>query len=447
MTLIELFEERADRGIPRGAVAVWAAAHEQLNNEPQPRPQGSVTGLRVALAFSAAALAMFVGIRITAFGPDDTQVTPIADEAENTTEAKPAPILIDGMTLKAVMDPWTDSEREATTFTTGGGASGDVISTGVYASASSGFSGPVVGIDTLEGGGFAPWSANLTAEELSSLTSEVVRDGDSWELPDDGVLVEVARFEDDSERFVTDGWQFDFRSGPDGATLQAEEDSSVWVWLGRLLRFRSVDEGLTVAPIDVLGTDGLIVDDNAVWEDDGFVYRLTANEIQGDTSFGRPVETVIDRLEVVERAEWDTAIERAQQGSVWGGAEAVAALLGLVVWLLTAKKVADHNPRHAVLAAGLGLVGVAVWWAFAPMLWLAVGLLIISLAAFGWVRTTSSQSAPSSSAADPTKHRRLRLAAVLAAVVLILVVLAFTVSSSDTGPVIEGIGATGTQPN
>lgn len=94
----------------------------------------------------------------------------------------------------------------------------------------------------------------------------------------------------------------------------AEDEESMPIAPAPIL---SPEQERTVASIEVLGGDGLIVADNVVWEDDGFVYRLTADEIR-DTSTGRPVDSVINRLELVDRTEWDAAIERAQRGSVWG---------------------------------------------------------------------------------------------------------------------------------
>ena len=237
MSPIELLEQRAERGTPRGASEIWAGTQNALRSEQPSDSRASTTGLRVALALSAAALVVFAGLATDRFGTEVETITPATtDESTTPTESvgEPAPILIEGMELVGVGEPWSPAERDGRIFTTG--ASPTIPSTRVYAMTSNPFAGPVVGIDSLEGGGFSPWSMNLTAAELSEATASVERAGDSWRLPHGGELVEVARFAEDSAYFLMENWQFDFRNGSAGATLQAQPAESPWVWIARLLR-------------------------------------------------------------------------------------------------------------------------------------------------------------------------------------------------------------------
>ncbi len=389
MSPTELMEQRADRGTARGATEVWAGAQHTLRSEQSSDTRASKTGLRVALVLSAAALALFAGLLAEPFGTEDSALLPVASEEATEADAEPsepAPILIDGMTLTNVDEPWSESERETTTFTTD--ESPTIESTRVYADTSDPFAGPIVGIDTLIGGGFSPWSANLSVAELNSLTATVVREGQSWRLPDDNELNEVGEFSDDPENPVLNGWQLDFRDGNDGAVLQAEQGATEWVWLSRLLRNRSPEEALSVSPIKVLGEDGAIVDDEVLWESDGFVYRLTANELLGDTSYSRPADAVIDQLQIVDRVEWESAVGRAQSRFSTRTTEIELTLLLLAVWTLTVLALGVWNRRRIVPMALLAVLGVAAWVVLAPSLWFIVALVLLSLVALGLLRTT-----------------------------------------------------------
>ena len=388
MSPTELMEQRADRGTSRGAAEVWAGAQHALRSEQFPDTRASKTGLRIALALSAAALAVLAGMLTEPFGTEDSAIVPVASEeaTENGTQpSEPAPILIDGMTLTNVNEPWSESQREAATFTVD--ESPTVISTRVYAATSDPFAGPIVGIDTLEGGGFSPWSANLSGAELNSLTGTVVREGESWRLPEDGNLSEVAKFSDDSMNVVLNGWQLDFRNGSDEATLQAEQGATEWVWLARLLRYRSPEEALSVSPIEILGVDGAIADDEAFWESDGFVYRLTASELIGDTSSRRPVEVVIEQLQIVDRGEWESAVEQAQSSFSTRTVAVDATIVLLALWTLTMLALAVWNRRRMVPLVLLAVLGVAAWWVLAPSLWFVLVLIPLSVLAFGVLRT------------------------------------------------------------
>ncbi len=271
-----------------------------------------------------------------------------------------------------------------------------VVSTRVYARSDNPSSGPIVGIDTLEGGGFSPWGANLSSAQLQSITDSVIRDGDAWQLPGNRRLEEVAAFSDESMRLVTDGWQLNFVDGSATATLQAEPDASVWVWVSRVLRHQSIDEQPDISPIEVLGNDGLLIGDEAFWEAEGFAYRLVAGELNDNTEYSRPAEPIIDDLEIVDRAEWNAAVDRASSTPGWTSFLFATSLAAVAAWLIASALLVIRQPGRRLLFAGLGLIGFVLWWATAPafvvtLVMLAGVVLGLRIAGFGWSRSGSSR--------------------------------------------------------
>ena len=366
---IEGLERRAERGTPRGPANVWVGAQQELRSEEPLGGGGSTWGFRLALVTTAALLLALAGVRAESI--DSDRLTPVSttEEADGDS-SRPDPILITGMTMDEAMEPWGALEDDVSRFPTGGAP--NVTSTRVYASPSDPFGGPVLGIDTLEGGGFSPWATNLSADELESLTESVERDGESWGLTDPGDLIEVAQFTDDQMATLANGWQLGFADGNDRATLQAEPGGTVWIWVARLLRSGSLDEQPAVSPIQVLGNEGLLVGDEAVWVSDGFVYRLTATEVQGDVHVGRSPEPLVERLTLVDRSTWDDAVGEARRQSVGQSAQYAISLAAAAAWIIGAGLMMIRHRRLFLLIAAVGLLGFVAWWAFAPNIWFAV---------------------------------------------------------------------------
>lgn len=379
----ELLERRAQRGSHRGASQVWADVQSELHDEGNATAR-SKTGLRIALVLSAAALIAVAGLATLPLGDSDSIVVPVTSDEADDVDPLPAPILIDGMELDRVNKPWNESSDEAPTFSRGSTA-GDVVSTRVYAGGVDSYDGPVVGVDTLSGGGVNLWSANLSVEELSELTGSIVRDGSTWRLPDEVELVEVAWFEDDPMDMLIEGWQFDFRDGAAEATLQAEPGSTNWIWLARALRHSSDEVANTPSSATVLGNDGVVLNDEVLWVEDGFVYRLTASELVGGTWELRPAEPVLDRLRVADRAEWESAV--GNTGWLRSSSVVVTmSLLAFVAWAVAVAALALRNRKQAlVLVVSIALGGLA-FLALAPSSLFFLALAALSFGVFALLR-------------------------------------------------------------
>ncbi len=379
----ELLERRAQRGRPRGASQVWTDAQRELHDEGHATAR-SKTGLRIALVLSAAALMAVAGLATLPLGDSDSIVVPVTSAEADDADPLPAPILIDGMELDRVNRPWTDSQEEANTFSTESTV-GDVVSTRVYASDVGYYEGPVVGIDTMSGGGVNLWSANLSVEALSDLTGSIVRDGSTWRLPDEQELVEVAWFEDDPMDMLSEGWQFDFRDGAAEATLQAEPGSTNWIWLARVLRNSSAEVANTPSSVTVLGSDGVVLNDEVLWVEDGFVYRLTASELVGDTWELRPAEPVLDRLRVADRAEWESAV--GNTGWLRSSSIVVTmSLLAFVAWAVAVAGMALRNRKQALVLVVVVALGGFAFFALAPSSLFWVALAALSFGVFALLR-------------------------------------------------------------
>jgi hypothetical protein len=357
----DLLEQRAQGGTPRGAADIWAGAHNRAaggRGRSWNRAGASRSWFRLA-----------VGLAVIALGaaavnwPRAGQ--PTAAGREEDRSAGPDQILIDGMDLVGVLPPLESTAGVTTFSTTGDGAPARWQ---VFARPQDPLAGPILAIENLDGGGFDPRGANLGDRSLSELTSLLVRQGDSWAIDPDSGLEQVADLTGDTFLALESGWQFDFENGADTATWQAEPHTGdgVWVWLVRLLG--RGDQGSTLTPTTVLGQPGLVLEGDdggtgarqVVWEDDQFVYRLTAGELEGDVARQRDATAIVSRLRPVDRATWEAAVDGAQGLSLGETFSLLALLAALVAAMATSLYFGWRGPR---LLAPLGPLAVLLAWA------------------------------------------------------------------------------------
>ncbi len=382
MTVQELFEERAGRGAGRGATRVWTGAHRQVESrEPVPGSgrSGSTVWFRLALGFCVLVFGLIVAqwvgegaSLLTSEPPSDVEGA--ANLGLGETEGEPKRILVEGMSLVRVTGPFDPDPSEIDRLPS--------AQWQVFADSEEPFGNPIVGLEILDGGGFRPWGANLGNDALSMFTRHLVRDGDQWAMDPDSGLVEVATFTANSEDVFEFGWQVDFERGSAGATWQADphNGNGVWVWLVRLLGQTINDATLTESTI--LDMPAIVISsgaaDNIVWVDGDFVYRLTADEIRGDTSIQRPATGVAPQLHIVDQAEWEAAVTKAESVSIGSviliGLQLVAVLASLassVYFLL-------RGPRWlALLGPAVVFFSVAYTTSSDPItLWIGIALAV-----------------------------------------------------------------------
>ncbi len=377
MSTEELLRIRAERGDARGSTTVWRAANRAvadgrgtLDREPREPSRGP---FRTAVAVAAIVVlgAMFaapyliddaappssadrVGEADAAFdGSSETDESGGSDEVGGSEEAVlPDPILIEGMELEMVIAPLEGAG--------GGGASifhravigeevpvdrGDEAPpTLVFADLDQPFDGPIVVIQSLVGGGFRTAGANLDEAELRNLSDGAIRgDGpdDGWGLSPETGLAEVAQLGGDIADGIDLGWQLDFASGAQQATIQAEPAvvDGPWQWLARLLLGYDGALLATTESIEVLGEAGIAIgtmarNEEIVWSSGENVYRLTAGVVRSDTHEVVSASPYVDRLRLVDRAEWSDAVDRASARSVGELIGEVFQLVGLGVLVL-----------------------------------------------------------------------------------------------------------------
>jgi hypothetical protein len=354
MNTRDLFEDRAGRGTPRGAAAVWRDAHDGAPVvDDLRRPSW---GFRFALA--AWVVALVVGA-LAVRQPDDpppasttTSTDESTEESTNdeatptSSEPLPAPLLIDGGTI--ARERWgvsrpTDPAYDADDLFDGimqiePSAGAPVTTATVFARRTDPFDGPILVIETLSDGRFRPLGANLTREELERYSELVERVGGSWTVRPESDLVEVANFVDDWNTRLTLNWQFSFAlPGDRFVTLSAEMGTpdrpvSEWLMISRLAVATAETGRLTVAPTDVLGLPGVLIDtgngtgNEVVWSDGGVLYRLSSTTMVGDTAVGRDATDDVGLLRIVDRAEWVTAVRASLR-------EPIGLRVPRVVWL------------------------------------------------------------------------------------------------------------------
>jgi hypothetical protein len=416
----ELLQRRAERGTPRGPDAVWATA--QLSGasdstgtkSPRRGPDRSVLLLRVALLAWIVGLGAVVYTNVTGGTSLDTPRSESEPAPTESTEPLPEPVLVDGMTLERVSRPF-DPDFDGDDTLGVNGVRVDASSLGeeqrersvVFADPDDPFDNPIVGLTLLDGGGFRPWSANTGDTPLTDFTSQLVQVDGEWTMPDESGLVEVARFDDNPYDNLRFGWQFDFANGDDNVILQAEtrpdgDEPSVWVWVARLSQ--GPDQPLIIAEIDVLDHRGIRIDrgqadeptDEVVWVADDFVYRLTADNVQGNTAVQRSASPEASRLQLVDRADWVEAVNRTDRFTT---TQAVVVRVGALVMLTLLGSVIVFAFRRSWRPAGVALltVGAVVMVGSGTISNLLV--LVLGLAAAWWLhRSRHRHAAPASSA-------------------------------------------------
>jgi hypothetical protein len=409
-TRAALLDARAERGIPRGPDAVWRAA-EQLSSEERQNSEHRAGGadLWSTRWFRFAMVVCLLGLGGLLFqtrptsndvgGEGDSDVG--GEQQNDATDEVPTParILVGDLQMQHVqlpidpdapIDPHYIRRLAGTETITGLPDEGEPVETVFFADPSSPFTNPILGLELLAGGGFQPFGVNLGGVTLESLTEFLVRSDGDWTVTEESGLVEVARFTESPFDMLRFGWQFDFGSSPNQVTWQAEphDGSGVWVWIARLAGPDGGPTSFTLRQMEVLGQPGLILeqspdaggpssgfaDDEVIWVDDGYVYRLTAGD-----SFGRSASVAAPELRIVDAAQWDDSMADANR---WFGAGPGIQLdvAVLALWLVTALYLIIRGPR---LPLALPLLAGALWWALGPDLWLTL-VLVGGLAALWW---------------------------------------------------------------
>lgn len=343
MNAHDLLERRAERGTARGAANVWADAQPHANT--QARHSGTKWALRFALVAWAAIMGIAVILGAGRSGELETASADGEDQPVESVEPLPAPILVEGMNLQRVNRPWDPgfdasdlfgssnppNPEDITTF--GSGELG--VEHVIFASENDALSNLIFGIELFEDGGFRPWGANLGGRTLREFTDQLVQVEGEWQIAEATGLVPVARVDSEVRNLNDFGWQFDFVDGADEIILQAETRPNgtidEWTWISRIANNRN---DVTISEVEVLGRSAISVtvenddDDQVVWVEDDFVYRLLASTIEGDTSVSTPASDAIDRLAVAEPEVWVDAVREAGQ---LGVAQGIALLFGLVL--------------------------------------------------------------------------------------------------------------------
>lgn len=384
MSEADLLERHAERGTRRGAANVWARSQPEV--APPIVETATSWSFRLVLGVWLCAMIGAVVFATTRGSEVDTEDGSVAQGGDgeldgNDDDGLPLPILIEGMTLGNVFGPCTVDEglvcdvdesmfSEFENFDPELGTSVPTIV--IFGDEDSPFEGPVVGIETFDGG-FRTWTLNLGQVEAAELVDQVTRDGDFWVLPEATGLVEIQRFEDSTDPLSS--WQFDFsRAGLQPLRSEAGETATEWDWIVPLVRladFGPTVEFATISlePVDVLGRDAveivqpLLSDDgeidgsrvsDTIWVDGDYAYRLTADW---------PTENaeVIDGLELVDRAEWERVVldawfdEGAESAAILATAAFFLVAAIMTLWFLFTRRWASIA---IVLATGLGV------WAF-----------------------------------------------------------------------------------
>lgn len=414
---VDMHERRAERGTHRGAANVWANAQPEV--APASEPAGSwmfrlVLGLWLCIAVGAVVLA---GTRGSEVDTEDGGVAQALGEESAQgagDEDLPLPILIEGIDLYNVSGPCfvgdrliCDVDRPISTNFDGfdpelGTRTPTIV---IFGEEQSPFTGPVVGIETFDGG-FRTWTLNVDQDGANELVEQVTRLGDTWLLPESAGLVEVARFEDSTDPLNT--WQFDFDD--DAATLQPlraadGKTASEWEWIVPLVRIRdfgpTVDfAALSLQPVDVLGRDALqlhvpYLADNGeaegtrvastIWADGGYAYRLIGPP-NGD---GR----IVDQLVLVDRDEWESAVTDAYFDE---SAESLAILLVLAFTIVSGATILWFLFKRRWLSILIVLVALFAVYALLSFPSVGFGLLVgfggLALAAFVGRKPKADQS-------------------------------------------------------
>lgn len=426
MNTADVLERRAERGRPRGASQVWAAAHRAAAPPAAVSAHGSPLWFRVALALWLVGLMAAASVAARSGGGDTTVISPAqeaADEVDGVLSL-PAPILVEGGTLRqgrtGVMRP-SDPDYDGGDVIdsvlgprlreeTAGPSEPSEISV-VFARPSAPYEGPILGVDQSANGGFRVWGVNADPDEITALAQDLQLTGEI--SAGDTGLIEVARF--DNAVDINDGWhrrtwQFDFRLNDNlGLTVQAEsggsdDEANAWLWLVRLVDRGSAD--VTIQPVDVLGHQGYVIrsagrtdtiksDGDVVWAADGFAYRMTASSYGDNVVSGRDPVLDISRLKIVDRAEWLEALEQSASPTPW---EQGATILALATMAGLVLSTAYFLVKRTYRSAALTVVTVVMSWAVvgSGLLLVPRVLALVGLALAWWLhaRSVANRAAP-----------------------------------------------------
>lgn len=370
----DIHERRAERGTHRGAANVWANAQPHADPAPAPKPTSRwIFRLVIAAGLCAGLVAVaLASTRESEVDAVDGDVARSQDSVEAPQDDDlPLPILIDGVDLEDAIGPCVaedglvcEVDRQVSTNVVGldpelGTETPTIV---VFGEDDSPFAGPILGVENFDGG-FRTWTLNVDQDEAAELVAQVMRVGDSWQLPESTGLVEVQRFEDSTDPLNT--WQFDFAN--DVATLQAlraadGETANEWEWIVPLVRLRdfgpTVDFAmLTLEPVDVLGREAVQLNvpilsntgevdgtrvASTIWVEEGYAYRLSGPPT-GDASLA-------SQLVLVEREEWERAVldayfdEEADLIALLGVLGVIVAAGATLLWLVLRRRSA--SPRQ-----------------------------------------------------------------------------------------------------
>lgn len=428
MNTRDLFEQRATRGAPRGAGAVWRDAREAIDPPADQRPS---LGLRLALATLVLVLVVGAIMVRRPDGPTTASTVTSDSSADDTTFASspplPAPLLIENATIirdrggvRFPSNPGLVDDgllasigielRYEVVFSTEATPSSTTL---VFARPEDPFSGPIVGLELLPNDGFRPWGANLDGSDLRAFVDQLQRIDGSWTLPASSGLVPVAEVVDGPMDLMGYGWQFDFGSGDDRTTLQADASmpsrpADEWLWISRLA-YGTGDTGgteMTVYPIEVIGRTGVVIDagsraaNEVVWSDGDFAYRLTSSTTEDDTDVPRDATEDLGRLQLVARDEWVDAIRASFDVSrisalIVGFAlfpTQLAAIAG-AMWFLI---------RRSFLAAAIAAAVAWILWWMGGLGAVELSLAWIGLAIAWWRhRSRTAANIPADARTDP----------------------------------------------
>ena len=381
----QLLEDRAERGHPRGAANVWAAAIREADpaQAAHPNPWGRASFWLVGLAVAVVGIFGLKQLEGVAFDNEPATETAQQDEPDPMAGVLPASILVEGMAMQSVIKPiGPDEEPDSVSWDDSTGDFPD--QTTFFGNPDSPFTHPILAIENPGNGGFRPWGLNLDGAGLDPLVDDMERIDGVWTVGEASDLHLLGSIED-QVFWSFDAWQFDFASGGQTITMQVAptDGANEWTWISRLSR--SSLANLRTEPIEVLGLDGVLVtsangDDYVAWELDGFGYVARAGEVVGDTHQSRSVVDKVGSLVMVNRADWQAEVDRS--GSFRTSSVFVPiGLVLLVLWTLSAIWFLYKGPRW--LAALLPVAGF-VLYAMAPtaLSWLL--LLGVLLAVWGY---------------------------------------------------------------
>ncbi len=260
----------------------------------------------------------------------------------------PAPLLIEGMDLVRYTPPsiLPDGVRIFTGGPEAANPDGE-RSFVFFGDAAKGPTGPVLGIEVFESGGFHSFGVNMSTDEVLAMTSHLSNTNQRWSISPESGAEEIANF---VLRTDTAPGQLDFTQGTDTAVIQYDVDNGagVWEWVARShlanapftsegVEFAGIAGVLRLAPASDDGQDML------VWTEGGENYRLAAFELIDGVSMSAPVSRVSGRVQRVSQTEWDAAVDDIgptgfQSAATWTARLLVIGLAALVFALLVREK-------------------------------------------------------------------------------------------------------------